>query len=94
MPKRGEVVVIDASFREIFISSGAHRQVVLSDGSTRFKHIRIKRFSLPPKRSLGNQKTPERTTIEIPLYFCSRQFVGQFARVMCVAVSGSAESVR
>src|SRR6266705_1333244 len=26
-----------------------------------------------------NQKTPERATIEKPLYFCSAEFVGQFA---------------
>jgi hypothetical protein len=26
-----------------------------------------------------NQKTPERATIEKPLYFCPAEFVGQFA---------------
>ena len=55
-----------------------------------FKRSYIKRYSLPPKRSRMNQKTPERMTIEKPLYFCSRQFVGQFARVMRAAVSSSA----
>jgi hypothetical protein len=93
MPKRGDNAVIEASLREISISCSAQEQAVLSNSRSEFKRIRIKRFSLPFKRSPGNQKTPERTTIEIPLYFCSRQFVGQFARVIRVAVGNKAASV-
>jgi hypothetical protein len=50
----------------------------------------ITKIFFAAERSRGNQKTPERMTIENPLYFCSRQFVGQFAPVIWVAVgSGS-----
>jgi hypothetical protein len=66
------------------------KQFVFAKGYSEFKRSHIKRYSLPPKRSRMNQKTPERMTIEKPLYFCSRQFVGQFARVMRAAVSSSA----
>jgi hypothetical protein len=66
------------------------KQLVFANGCSEFKRNHIKRYSLPPKRSRMNQKTPERMTIEKPLYFCSRQFVGQFARVMRLAVSSSA----
>jgi hypothetical protein len=49
---------------------------------------------LPPERSGRNQKTPERMTIEKPIYFCSRQFVGQFVRGIKLAVhSGAVTSV-
>jgi hypothetical protein len=47
---------------------------------------------LAAEHSGRNQKTPERMTIEKPLYFCSRQFVGHFVRVMRVADSSSAAS--
>jgi hypothetical protein len=56
-------------------------------------HPRQKIF-LPPKRSGRNHKTPERTTIEKPLYFCSRSFVGQFASVLGIAVGSGAASER
>jgi hypothetical protein len=56
-------------------------------------HPRQKIF-LPPERSGRNHKTPERTTIEKPLYFCSRNFVGQFTCVLRVAVGSGAASER
>jgi hypothetical protein len=56
-------------------------------------HPRQKIF-LPPERSGRNHKTPERTTIEKPLYFRSRSFVGQFACVLRVAVGSGAASER
>jgi hypothetical protein len=66
----------------------------LTNGCSDFKHIRIKRYSLPSEQARRNQKTPERMTIEKPLYFCSRQFMGHFARVMNVAVSNSGAVAR
>jgi hypothetical protein len=53
-------------------------QLVFANGRSKFKRIHIKRYSLPPNHQRRNHKTPERMTIEKPLYFCSRQFVGQF----------------
>jgi hypothetical protein len=53
----------------------------------------IKRYSLPRERLQRHHQTPERMTIEKPLYFCSRKFVGQFTRVMRVAVSAAQRAV-
>jgi hypothetical protein len=58
-------------------------------GVQAYRHQKI---FLAAERSRGNQKTPERMTIEKPLYFCSRQFVGQFVCVMKLAVRSSAAS--
>jgi Resolvase, N terminal domain len=77
--KRGDVAVMEASLlRRSRLRLAARETIVLANECAEFKHIRIKRYSLPPEHARRNQKTPERMTIEKPLYFCSRQFVGQF----------------
>src|SRR6266851_8539694 len=82
MPKRRGSVVLCSLSLDLFVSIHPTKAGCFRQGASRDQaHLtakHIERHSLPPFGVRRNHKTPERTTIGKPLYFCSVEFVGQF----------------